>query len=374
MSNKINTEQEELINTIRLIRTQNIGDITFAKIIERYKNATNAVEQLPELLKLGSKEVKLYPKNKALEELELATKNNATIISYTSPNYPPLLKHIADRPPILFAKGNLNLLKKACFGIVGSRNASIHAKRKAFEYATNLNLNGFAVVSGLALGVDTASHEGSINKGTIAVLGTGLDVYYPKENTDLQNRIAEVGCIITEIPFGVKPLVSNFPKRNRIISGISRGVLIIEASEKSGSLITARTALDQNREVFALPGDSDDARNLGSNRLIKEHKAHLVQNIADILEHIKKVENFEVKETPDLFNQNLNTQFTSKELKEAREKIINSLNFNPLPVEILLNELNLSYNVLSMVLLELEISGVIERFANNSIALAKKVK
>ncbi len=374
MSNKINTEREELINIIRLIRTQNIGDITFAKIIERYKSATNAVEQLPELLKLGNKEVKLYAKNKAIEELELAEKNNALVISYNSANYPPLLKHIADRPPILFAKGNFNLLKKACFGIVGSRNASIHAKRKAFEYAKNLNLNGFAVVSGLALGIDTASHEGSIDKGTIAVLGTGLDVYYPKENMDLQNKIAEVGCVITEVPFGVKAIASNFPKRNRIISGMSRGVLVIEASEKSGSLITARTALEQNREVFALPGDSDDARTLGSNRLIKEHKAHLVQNIADILEHIKKIENFEVKEAPDLFNNNINAQFSNKELKEVREKVLNSLNFNPLPVEILLNELNLSYNVLSVVLLELEISGIIERFANNSVALARKIK
>lgn len=368
ISNKTNPINKELINTIRLIRTPNIGPVTFYKLIEQFGSATNAINYIPKISKYAKKDIKVYSAANAQAEIDNAHNNNAVIIDYTHPNYPPLLKQIEDAPPVLFAKGNINLLKKTCVSIVGARNSSINGKSKAYNFANKFGENGFVVVSGLAKGIDTATHEGSLQKGTIAVLGTGIDVYYPKENQELQNKIATYGCLITETPFTTQALASNFPKRNRIIAGISRGVLVIEAGKNSGSLITAQTALLQNREVFAIPGDIDDGRSTGSNNLIKQGLAMLVQSVDDVIQSLKSNKIVLLEKKINIHNNFFNNHTTTpQQINQARELILNSLTFSKVNIDTLLTETKLNYNVFTIALLELEISGLIQRTGNNCI-------
>ncbi|MDR2008076.1 MAG: DNA-processing protein DprA, partial [Alphaproteobacteria bacterium] len=258
---------KNLIDIIRLIRTPRITELTFARLIEDYGNATAAIESISSIMNNAKKPLNIAPPSVAEAEIELAAKNNITIVNYTEDSYPPLLRQIENYPPVLFVKGNVKLLKKSAIAIVGTRNASILGQQNAFNLAQGLGENGFLVISGMARGVDTAAHEGALNKGTVAVLGCGVDVIYPRENKKLYESIVEHGAVISEFPIGTSPLPYHFPKRNRIISGMSRGVLVVEAAENSGSMITAKEALDQGREVFAIPGDPSDDRSSGPNAL-----------------------------------------------------------------------------------------------------------
>lgn len=211
-------------------------------------------------------------------------------ISIESEDYPKQLKEIYDAPLKLYVLGNKELLSQKCIAIVGSRNATEYGKKVALQFSTKLSENGINIISGLAIGIDTYAHLGtlkSINKGkTIAVLGSGLDEIYPKQNIELAKQILKSGgCIISEYPLGTKPEKSHFPQRNRIISGLSKGVLVVEASEKSGALITADFALEQGREVFAIPGNISSILSVGTNNLINDG-AKLVRNYMDVIEEI----------------------------------------------------------------------------------------
>ena len=301
------------------------------------------------------------------KEIDLALKQNIHIISYLDENYPPLLQHIDDKPPILFVKGNLNLLKKSAIGIVGSRNCTINGKILAKDFAKSLGNNGFLVVSGLARGIDTSAHIGALEKGTIAFLGGGVDIVYPLENKKLYEDIANQGALISEFQIGSSPMASNFPKRNRLISGMSRGVLIIEASQTSGSMITAQMALNQGREVFAVPGSPLDKHSSGTNELIKQG-AVLTQKIEDILNNLN---NYVIKEES---NNQYKAYLEIKEVDEtlvfkAKEYLLQALSTTPIALEILIQESKFDYNTLNNAILELELLGKVIRLTNGYISL-----
>ncbi len=362
--------KNNLIDILRLIRTDKIGPVTFIKLIERFGDATTALDALPSLVKNH----KIYSKSAVEKEIELAQKNNIEIIDYTSVLYPPLLKNTEDFPPVLFTKGHTKLLKKSSIAIVGSRMASLLGQQTAYNFAKELGENGFLVISGLAKGIDTSAHEGSLARGTVAVLGCGVDVVYPKENQKLYDKIVESGLIISEFPISSQPIAHNFPKRNRIISGISRGVLVVEASANSGSIITAKTALDQGREVFAIPGSPSDGRSRGTNSLIQDG-AVLTQNVQDILDAIKKHPSVSDNISDDFTNKKVNLQNLSQtELDEVRSYLLQILSPTPISVDVILQQNKYNYNQISIVILELELSGNLERHPNNRISLINVIK
>ena len=266
---------QELVDVLRLIRSENIGIKTFRSLVEFYGSASKTLRHIPELAARGGSKrpIQLCSADKAEDE---SAKYGAKLLTYLDPHYPKLLSQITDAPPVISVLGNIEILNRPAAAIIGARNASLNGKIFAKKIAENLLNNDFTVFSGQARGIDSAAHESAINS-TIAVIAGGIDNIYPPENTKLYHKIAENGAIIAELPIGTAPQSRHFPQRNRIISGLSIASIIIEAGLKSGSLITARMAAEQNREVFAVPGFSLDPRSQGCNRLIKEG-AYLVDN------------------------------------------------------------------------------------------------
>lgn len=279
---------------LALHRVEKVGGIGFIRLLEAFGSPERVFSAPPEALKafsgVGAKaagQIKDFRQWDQVEaELEKAHSLGVTILPCTDPSYPVRLLEIYDFPPLLYVKGELKA-DETCMAVVGSRAAGIYGRYTAERLSRELALRGVTVVSGLARGIDTAAHRGALaGKGrTIAVLGCGLDVTYPPENGALLQEITRRGAVITEYPFGTPPNASHFPARNRIISGLALGVTVVEATEKSGSLITARLALEQGRDVFAVPGSVDAAGSKGTNRLIKEG-AKLVESVDDILEEI----------------------------------------------------------------------------------------
>ncbi len=274
---------KETIDILRLIRSENVGSRTFWSLIKLFGSST-AIENIQEFSLRGgrSKPVKVFSQSEASKELELLEKNNTKIITYKSLEYSRLLLEIFDCPPILSYKGNIGLLShERCLASVGARNASVNGRAFAAKIAKELTDADYIMVSGLARGIDTAVHQVNTSK-TIGVIAGGIDHVYPIENVKLFEQIQQEGLIIAELAIGSKPLGQHFPQRNRLISGISLGTVVIEASLKSGSLITARFALEQNREVFAVPGFPLDTRCQGTNKLIKEG-TYMVESTQDIV-------------------------------------------------------------------------------------------
>lgn len=285
------------------------------------------------------------------EEYEQITKHNVKIISYKCPYYPERLKRISNPPPLLYVKGDI-VYKRLSIAIIGARKASPYGKKVALHLANELGKEGIQIVSGLARGIDAAGHEGCLNsgEGTIAVLGNSLDIVYPRENINLYKRIlaAENSAIISEFPISTPPLKYNFPLRNRIISGLADGVVVIEAGEKSGSLITAEFALEQGKEVFVVPGPIDSLRYKGSHKLIKEG-AKLIDNIADILEEFQQ---------PVLFNK---VNHANLNLNKEEKIVLGFLGSNPVTVDEIYNNCSLSIKDILSILSILEIRGLVKR-------------
>lgn len=366
------TEKEKFA-AIKLALSENIGPMTYKGLLSYFKNPLTALEHLPEFLKNSRrKSIKIAPDSLVHQQIETAKKMGAEILILNAPGYPSLLKQIDDAPPILYVLGNRALLNNKCIAIVGSRNASLNGLNLTRKTAFELTENGYNVVSGMAKGIDRAAHEGALkskNAGTIAVLGTGLDVIYPRENSDIYQEIKENGLIVSEMPFGSKPIPSAFPRRNRIISGLSRGTLVVEASQMSGSLITAKEALSQGREVFAIPGSPLDSRASGPNQLIKDG-AHLVLSSQDIISTLTMNHSLCFAEpnsepTLDLTILNSDTTF----LNEAREKILSHLSIHQTPIDTLIRETGLKTEVVNALLFELELAGIIERFVGQRVSL-----
>lgn len=364
----------EQIAKLRLIRSENVGSVTFRGLLQRFGSAQKALEMLPETARRGGarKTLHICTTEQAEREMENTNRFGARIIFDTDENYPPLLKQLPDAPPVLSVSGNAALLKSRFIALVGTRNASINGKNMARRMAADFTRAGFSVASGLALGIDAAAHEGALfnatNKNsTVAVLGTGINVPYPLKNKELYASIRDKGVIISEFAFDTAPQPSHFPQRNRIISGLSESLVVIEASLRSGSLITANKALDQGREVYAVPGNPMDARANGVNYLIK-NGAPLVESAADVLENMAAFVPSCLKEecTPDTFGTGDN-DFSNADLTAERQELLEKLDFTPVGVDILTQETGLPAKTISVLLVELELAGKIERLPGNKI-------
>ncbi len=363
---------EEKINWLRLARTELIGPKTFSEILQKYDNITQALEALPELVskKHPKKSLKIPSVQDIHQELEQHHKLKADLIAFVEPEYPEILRHIADPPPIISVLGKRHLLQKPILAIVGARNASLNGKIFAEKIAKELGDYGYQIVSGLARGIDTSAHIGSLSSGTIAVLAGGIDHIYPYENKDLYYKVAEQGLIIAESPFGTIPQASFFPRRNRIISGLSLGVIVIEAAKQSGSLVTARFALEQGREVFAVPGSPMDPRSYGTNKLIREG-ATLIQNSDDVLSVVENI--FKIQPPFQDRQKSKHSQETpllnGKNDDRIEEILLNLLSSSPIGVDEIIRECHFSTSEIMLALLELELVGRIQRHPGGQISL-----
>jgi DNA processing protein len=287
---------EQLASWVRLMQTPGVGPATCAVLLDSFSSPLQIFQagltRLRAIVGAALADALLHPGAALLKQVDQAIawagKSGNHIISVHDPRYPPALRHIADAPPLLYVSGQAQLLTGPCLAMVGSRNASVQGAANAEVFAQALSMAGLTIVSGLALGIDTAAHRGALQGAgaTIAVIGTGPDLVYPARNRALWQRIAEQGCVVGEYAPGTPPLAHNFPQRNRIISGLSAGVLVVEAAAKSGSLITARLAAGQGRDVFAIPGSIHSALAKGCHLLIKEG-AKLVESAADVLQEIR---------------------------------------------------------------------------------------
>lgn len=356
---------------LRLIRSENVGPITFFKLLERYGSAKDALLALPALVKKGGrkKPPKIHPLGEAEDELDKLAAMGGTMICWGEHEYPPLLAHIDDAPPVLFIRGHTHLLRKRCVGVVGSRNASINGRRFAQMTASTLGGAGYLVVSGMARGIDTAAHQGALQSGTIAVLGGGVDIVYPRENQTLYNELLEVGAVVSEVPLGTTPQARHFPRRNRIISGMARAIVVLEAGAKSGSLITARMALEQGREVFAVPGPPQDPRVKGCNSLIREG-AYLTESADDVLRLLAEMTDSAFEERRRKVVDGITAKaIDEKEVSKDRTKIHQALGYGPTDIDDIVRDTGASPASVSIVLLELELAGRLERQHGNKVSL-----
>lgn len=268
---------------IQLVRSPRVGTATFRRLLDEHGTARAALAALPEVARAaGAGHYQPASAAAAAREYEAGLALGAQLLCWGAPDYPELLAETADAPPVLWARGETALFARTGIGLVGARNASALGVRMARHLAADLGRQGLVVVSGLARGIDAAAHAAALESGTIAVLAGGVDIAYPPENVDLMNQIVEAGLLVSEMPPGLQPQARHFPRRNRIISGLCPALVVIEGAAKSGSLITARAALDQGRDVMAVPGHPFDARAVGCNMLIRDG-ATLVRSAADIL-------------------------------------------------------------------------------------------
>ncbi len=360
--------QDDPLDWLCLIRSENIGPMTFYQLMRRFGSATEALRGINDLAQSAgrNKPLKIFPHEKAEQEWLAIQRFGAKLLIASDPAYPPLLKAVSDAPPVLCTYGNQDLLHKKCLAIIGARNSSLHGKNFAKKVAHDLGQEEWIIASGLARGIDTSAHQGSLATGTIAVIAGGIDNIYPPENTSLYQEIAEQGVIVSESPFGVKPLSTFFPRRNRIISGLARGTIVVEAAQRSGSLTTARNALDQGRDVFAVPGSPLDPRCRGSNNLIRQG-ATLIQSADDVLETYNNLVPFH----SDLAKEEPSNQIpVIKENSKIREKILENLSPTPINIDAIARQCEDSLDEILSAILELELAGLVTRHPGNKVARA----
>jgi len=280
------TDEGERLARLRLIRSRRVGPATYLRLMGEHGAARAALQALPDVARAAGVEgYAACPEPVALAELKAAKRAGARMLCLGDPDYPKVLAGIADAPPVLWARGRVDLMDRPMLALVGTRNASALGTRMARVLAADLGAAGFVIVSGLARGIDALAHRAALETGTIAVMAGGLDVVYPAENTDLARDIAAQGLGLSEMPFGLEPQARHFPRRNRIVAGLTQAVIVVEAAVRSGSLITARMALDQGREVMAVPGHPMDSRASGTNLLIRDG-AVLVRGAEDVIEAV----------------------------------------------------------------------------------------
>lgn len=371
--------ENKILDYIQLINSANIGPVTFYKLLRQYGSAEAALAALP----AGRR---TFSRSAAQKEFELARRQNIRLFAFDDPEYPENLRAAEDAPPVIYVRGQINCLRQPLsLSIVGARNASLNGRKLASQISCELTSQGIMIVSGMARGIDTAAHKGAMfalnrSGSTVAVLGTGIDIAYPAENQKLCEQIAGQGAVISEFPLGTEPSAGNFPRRNRIVSALTDGTLVVEASLHSGSLITARLALEQGRDVFAVPGFPTDERSAGPNKLIKDG-AFLVENAEDILNVLSADARRKIPRTPrpvqtDLFVKPLDKESKTADIPDTaspdRETDILSL-LTPAGVYVdeLIRVSGLDSAAVSLRLLELEIEGRIERQVGNKVALIK---
>lgn len=365
------TDRQRL-DWLRLIRSENVGPRTFYSLLRHYGSAAEALDALPELARRGgaARNIRVCPRADAEREFETARRLGAVFVGSRESAYPHRLAAIDDAPPLLALRGNLTTLARPIIAMVGSRNASAAGLKFAERLARELGAAGYVIASGLARGIDAAAHRASLASGSIAVLAGGQDRIYPEEHTGLLEAMLRDGAAISEMPFGWEPRARDFPRRNRIISALSLGVVIVEAAKRSGSLITARFALEQGREVFAVPGSPIDPRAEGTNGLLKQG-ATLVTEAADVLTVVEPIlgnSGEPPTREPDGVEK---TDVHTDDLDDARKRILSLLGPTPVGLDDLVRLSASSPSALRTILLELELSGRVERHAGGMVSLAQ---
>jgi len=352
---------------LRLIRTQNVGPVAFRDLINRYGDAATALDALPSLIR--KKPLSVPTLEQVEREMDYSEQMGVRLICAVEPDFPRYLRALDPPPPVIAVLGDVSILHRSCVAIIGSRNASAIGQRFAGTLAGELGRAGQTVVSGLARGIDAAAHAASIETGTVAVLGGGVDHIYPRDNTDLYHAIRERGIIVSESPLGYRATARDFPRRNRIISGLSRGVVVIEAAERSGTLITARYALEQNREVMAAPGSPLDPRTKGCNRLIRQG-AHLIENAEDVLNILSGLRTLEMEEPRNGFDApRFDVQSAEADIRKAEPVIRALLSPTPTPRDDIVRASGLPTPIVNAVLLEMDLNGDIVVEPNGRVAL-----
>jgi DNA processing protein len=369
--------EAERLDWLRLARTDAVGPITFHHLIARYGSAGAAIEALPELSRRGGRRLELKPPAmaEAKRELEALARIGGRIVAACEPDYPAILAMIEDAPPVLSLLGRGDLAARPMVGMVGARNASLNGRRFAHDMARQLGEAGFTVVSGFARGIDTAAHEGAFATGTLAVLAGGIDIVYPPENAGLYERLGQSGLVVAECALGTQPTARHFPRRNRLISGLSLGTVVIEAALRSGSLITARMAAEQGRQVLAVPGSPLDPRAQGCNRLIRggatlvESAEHVIEALAPQISVPLLREPSPMMPRPHAATLPAGSDAAETDRARAMAEVLERLSPTPTAVDELLRDCQLSPPVVLTVLLELELAGRIERQPGNRISL-----
>ena len=358
---------------LRLARAQNVGPVTFAALIARYHSATVALAELPRLARRGGANgnLNIPDKAEADREFEATAKIGGRFIASIEADFPLGLAALDAPPPLIAVLGNGAMLSREMVAIVGARNASALGRRFAADLASGLGNAGLMVVSGMARGIDTAAHEGALATGTVAVLAGGVDDVYPPENGRLYEKIRETGVIVSEMPTGQKPQAQHFPRRNRIISGLSRGVVVVEAAEGSGSLITARLALEQGREVFAVPGSPLDPRAKGTNRLLREGAA-LVESAGDVVEALCPLLSGTFWEpSRDLLSWHGTAADPMGDDDRLRSVVFELIGMTPVPIDEIIRRSGAPASDVLCVVMELELAGRLHRDVGGLISLER---
>lgn len=345
----------ERADWLRLARTSSVGPVTFFQLLARYKSAAKALEGLPDLARKAGRKRPLKAPDAALIEAELDATNRhgAQVLTALDPAFPPLLRALDPPPPILTALGNTDLVTQPAIAIVGARNASAAGRKLARDLSAELGRAGYVTVSGLARGIDGEAHAASLQTGTIAVLGGGVDHIYPPQHERLYAEIAAKGLILSESPFGHRATAKDFPRRNRIITGCALGVVVMEAAERSGSLISARTAGEQGREVMAVPGSPLDPRAAGTNRLIRSGAA-LVRHAEDVLEVVNSLPLHRVEAAPLA---PLAPEPGEDPPRSQIDAVREGLGYSPMPIDEIARAAGIGAARCMAILMELELAG-----------------
>ena len=360
--------RDEAFARIRLLRSPNIGPVSYTQLLRRFGTAAAALEALPDLAARGGAPYRPAAVDRIEAEVAAVRSHGARYIFHDSADYPALLSALENPPPILTVRGDSTLLLRPCVAVVGARNASAAAVKLSRDFATALAGRGYVVVSGLARGIDSAAHRGAIagmadGGGTMGVIASGIDITYPPENADLQEQVATQGLLIAEMPPGTEPLARHFPHRNRIIAGLATGTLVVEAAPRSGSLITARLAAESGREVMAIPGSPLDSRSRGCNQLIREG-AILVQSPDDVIELLAGFEG----QTRSIFRES--AEGYASDIGDEPADIAGLLGLAPVAVDEIIRQSGASAGAVQMALLELELGGRLQRHAAGRVSLS----
>jgi len=355
---------DDLVDRLRLVRSPGIGPVTYRQLIARFGSPAAALAAVPDLAaRGGGRPPALIGAAQAEKEIARIEALGARYLVLGQGLYPRALAELDDAPPLLTVKGDIALLDRPLVAIVGARNASAAACRFARQLAWDLGRQGAAVVSGLARGIDSAAHDGSLETGTIGVVAGGIDVFYPPENEDRQKAMMERGLVIAEMPPGTEPRARHFPYRNRIIAGLSLGTVVVEAAPRSGSLITARLAAEAGREVMAVPGSPLDPRAQGCNQLIRDG-ATLVQSAADVMEAVRPMQ-------PRLASpiESYRPDASLDGDEDAVGLVEELLGPSPVPVDEIIRLSGASSGAVQMALLELDLAGRLDRHAGGKVSL-----
>jgi len=363
------------IYALALSQISGIGNVTYKRLIDRFGSAREVfdagkkrISEIPYITADKAGAIVSFDNWESIkEQIKKVEDSGVKILSMEDEEYPQKLKMIYDAPPVLYIKGNFAEDDKIPVAVVGSRHPSTYGSLSAEKIASGLARKGVTVVSGMAMGIDSKAHRAALNAGgrTIAVLGSGIDVIYPSENKSLYNDIIKNGVVISEFSLGTRPEPSNFPRRNRIISGLSVGVVVVESTKKGGALITAELALKENREVFAIPGNIDSARSQGTNKLIQKG-AKLVESVDDIMEELKynlgAEFNLELPQQKDLF-------INDDSLTDAEKKTLVCLSTESVHVDTVIEESGFKSEVVLKILLDLELKGFVKQIPGKNFVL-----